>query len=173
MRNFGIALAAALALSVPSAGAQDFRSIPTQELIASAAQMHPAGYFALADRLFRDGRREDAARWLYVGQIRYRFHLAANPGAPQSGDPALFASLMESVGRPINEYAGGNVDGWLAAIDAALAWDAANPNGFTSKSAHAGELAATRSGLVGLRRSLDSQRADIARTRAANGLENR
>ncbi|MFL6546316.1 MAG: hypothetical protein ACJ8LM_14185 [Candidatus Udaeobacter sp.] len=41
-----------------------------------------------------------------------------------SGDPALFSSLSATVGKTINEYAGGNVKDWVKAIDRALKWDA-------------------------------------------------
>ena len=45
----------------------------------------------------------------------------------------LFSALTEQVGRPVNEYIAGNVDEWLAAMQWALDWDAANDNGVTSK----------------------------------------
>ena len=54
---------------------------------------------------------------------------------------------MSMIGQPINEWAGGDVEGWLGSMRAALDWDAANPNGFTSKAKHAAELRTVRAGL--------------------------
>ena len=74
--------------------------------------------------MFREGKKDEAVFWFYVGQLRYRFHLKANPNMDPSGDPALFSSLSATVGKTINEYAGGNVKDWVKAIDRALKWDA-------------------------------------------------
>ena len=51
----------------------------------------------------------------------YDERLQLNPGAE-----TLLGALQEVVGRPLNEWAGGNPDVWIATIDEALAWDAAN-----------------------------------------------
>jgi hypothetical protein len=74
------------------------------ELKAGIEGKHPAAYYTLAAKLFRyDATKTEAVFWFYVGQIRYRYYLAANPTLPPDGDPALFASFSEVIGRPINE----------------------------------------------------------------------
>jgi hypothetical protein len=70
---------------------------------------HPIAYYVLAQKLFEGGQKDDAVFWFYAGQLRYRFHVSANPGLDPSGDPALLASMNESLGRPINEYAFGDL----------------------------------------------------------------
>ena len=57
----------------------------------------------------------------------YGVHHLLRPDA----DPALFASLSEVVGRPINEYAFGDIPALAATIDRVLAWHAANDDPFT------------------------------------------
>jgi soluble cytochrome b562 len=151
----------------------DLGAMPLAELERMMPDEHPYGYFILAARTFAEGEKQEAVRWLYVGQIRWRFHIAANPNLPPDGDPALLASMMEVVARPINEWAGGDVDQWIASMQAALDWDAATPNGFTSKSEHSAEHETVRSGLGGLIASIDEQRTQIPRRRSENGLENR
>jgi hypothetical protein len=99
-----------------------------------------------------------------VGQLRYRFHLMAIPQDP-SGDPALFSSLMNLVGTPINAYAGGNPQKWIDQMDAALAWDERNPNNFTSKSGHEKQLTEARNGLVQLRDYVSSHQEELTLSR--------
>ncbi|MEN3793554.1 hypothetical protein [Fulvimarina sp. MAC3] len=134
--------------------------------------LHPSSYFFLANEKFEAGERNEAVRWLYVGQIRYRYHLAANPDLPPSGDPAFLASMMEVVARPINEWAGGNVETWIAEIQAALEWDAETPNYFTPKDVFSNELETVRTGLQDLITWIDEQRDQIPVLRSQNGLEN-
>lgn len=110
---------------------------------------------------------------MYAGQLRYRFLLAVEGPTDGSQNAALFGGLTEQIGRPVNEYIGGNVDEWLAAMDWALEWDAANPNGTTSKTDHAQTLAEQRAGLQGFRDSIEEKRDTIPKEREANGLENR
>ena len=152
---------------------QAFVEMPLEKLVETAPTQHPAALFVLASRLLADERGQEAAGWMYAGQLRYRFMLIADDADPGSADATLFSALLEQVGRPVNEYIGGNVDEWIAAIDWALAWDARHDNAITSKSAHAAELAKVRTGLEELRTMIDQQRADIARQRSEAGLPNR
>lgn len=142
------------------------------QIIEQAETVHPATLYVLASKLMAEGRMDDAVRWFYIGQLRYRFHLATDP-ATMAEDQPLFSALSESVGRPINEYAFGDVDAAVAQIDAALAWDAAHPNSFTSKERYARELAETRTGLQRLRDDMMARKEEIRETRTRNGLENR
>jgi hypothetical protein len=165
---------ASLGATLPAlAQAGDLNDMSVDELIQSAPAQHPAALYVLAARLLRDGRGQEAANWMYAGQLRYRFLILASDAGPQSDERILFSALTEQVGRPVNEYIGGNVDEWIAAIDWALAWDAAHDNAVTSKADHADKLAELRAGLVEFRDSLDGQRVEIARQREQNGLPNR
>jgi hypothetical protein len=48
-----------------------------------------------------------------------------------SGNPAAFAALSEEIGRPINEYAFGDIPQLAKTIDAVLAWDQSHSNALT------------------------------------------
>lgn len=137
--------------------------------VAADASLQPAEYFEKARASWVAGHRDDATFWLYVAQLRYRAHLAAHPDGDPSGGPALLASLMEVVGRPINEYAFGDVAEATAIIDRALGWDAANPDATVPEEVRR----RTRAGLIALRDDMRKNAEDIRRQRTANGLANR
>ncbi len=143
------------------------------ELRAGITDKHPATYMVLAARLFQQGDKPEAVKWFYVGQIRYRAFLKANPDLDPSGDPALFASLMESVGRPLNEYIGGDVDQWVATIDDAIDWHDSHPDGFLGKDQHRALYASVIAGLKDMRDEIAASKDEIRRQRRENGLENR
>jgi hypothetical protein len=145
----------------------------SSQIEASLPRAHPAEYYQYAQRLFNQGRRDDAVFWFYVGQLRYRFHLATNPTLPEDGDPAVFAALNDTIGKEINEYAGGDPVTWVAAIDRALLWDKNSPNYFTSKERHHQKYDGIRAGLVKLRQTIQSQAQEIRTERTKVGLPNR
>jgi hypothetical protein len=67
----------------------------------------------------RSRQKDEAVFWFYAGQLRYRVYLLANKDKLKpSGDPALFASLSEEIGRPLNEYAFGDIPQLAKTIDA-------------------------------------------------------
>ncbi len=133
---------------------------------------HPADYYLLAAKLFKDtATKQEAVFWFYVGQLRYRYYLSANPDLPRGGDPAVFTSLSEVIGRPINEYAGGKPDIWLAGINHALEWDAAHDNGFTPKNKSPETYQQIRAGLAGLRDHIASIKDKLPEMRRQNGLK--
>ena len=78
----------------PAPQPDDFQRLSADELKKGIEKRHPAAYYLLAQKLFASGGRDEAVFWFYAGQLRYRFHLAASPELPTSGDPALFASLI-------------------------------------------------------------------------------
>ena len=59
-----------------------------------------------------------------------------SPTADPTADPAIFASLSQVIGKPINQYAFGDIPGLARTIDAVLAYDTANPDTFV----HAGRF---------------------------------
>lgn len=86
--------------------------IPRAEIEKRIVDKHPAAYLLYAGQLWAAGRKDESVFWFYIGQLRYRFHLASSPGIDPSGDPALFASLLDTIGSPINLYAGGDPVKW-------------------------------------------------------------
>jgi len=156
-----------------SSSQMDWSKLTPEALKVGIEQNHPAAYYILASKLFAAGHKDEAVFWFYAGQLRYRFYLKSTPGLDPSGDPALFASLSESVGRPLNEYAFGDIPKLAKTIDEVLKWDQDHPNGFTSKTAHAQDLTEIRDGLVKLRDHILQNQEDIARQRKANGLTNK
>lgn len=134
---------------------------------------HPHLYYQRAIKLFAKRQYEEAIFIFYLGQLRYRTHLAARPQAEGSADSALFGSLSEVVGRPINEYAFGDLAGAVRILDAVMAYDAANPDSFTDPKSFPAAHATTRGGMKRFRDTMVEQAADIRKQRKANGLENR
>jgi hypothetical protein len=169
-----LALAISLAAPLQSAKpAEDFQKLTPDQLKAGIEKRHPAAYYILATKLFESGARDEAVFWFYAGQLRYRFHLGANRNLPPDGDPALFASLSEVVGRPLNEYAFGDLTALVGTIDKVLDWDEKAANGFTTKAGHEAALKDVRDGLVKMREYVKANGDEIRAQRTQNGLENR
>jgi hypothetical protein len=92
----------------------------------------PFVFYILAEKLFAVGKKDEAVFWYYAGQLRYRVYLLVNKDKLEpSGDPAAFAALSEEIGRPINEYAFGDIPQLAKTIDAVLAWDESHSNALT------------------------------------------
>ena len=153
----------------------------TANVVASANAAAPdtgmaalpwAGFYQKANEEYAAGNRDEAVTFFYVGQLRGRV-LVACQNVPRDRDPALLASLNESVGRVMNEYAGGSPAGWAAAIDRALAYDAANPDPNTPSPACRAERERQRAGLTELRDHILANVDQIREQRTANGLPNR
>lgn len=151
----------------------DPQRLALDELIRIVPDQHPSFYYVLATRLFQANRKEEAVVWFYAGQLRYRIRLACHPDLAPDTEPALFGALQNDVGQPINEYAGASPPAWAAAMERALAWDAATHNGFEPKAACRAAIADQRRGLGELARQVRDNEAEIRRSRAAAGLPNR
>lgn len=162
-------------VSVHSATAQAHTAdVPSnEEMIAAAPTAHPSTLYVLAARLMKIGKTQQAANWMYAGQLRYRILVAATQQPADSRERVTFSALSERVGRTVNEYIAGNPDDWIAAIDWALAWDAIHPNVDVDKTKHAATINEVRGGLLKLRKDIDGRRGEIARERTKNGLQNR
>lgn len=157
-------------VAAPRAAPDSLDALTVPELLTRADTLPPAGLYLLASRLFAEGRREDATRWLYVAQIRARYRLITSPGLSPDGEPALYAALQETIGRPINEWAFGDIPAVAARMQEALDWDDAHPNAVTPKTRDAAALERIRGGLAQLRLRVLADQADIRRQRGANGL---
>ena len=172
--RYAAAVAALLVATLCLAGpirAQAPVSIPTDA--ATLAGQHPAEYYRRAAQLFGTGKKDDAVFVFYLGQLRYRAHLAARRDLKPDADPALFASLSEVVGRPINEYAFGDIPALARTIDAVLAYDRDNPDRFTPPANFAQAYAGVRDGLASMRTQMLADADKIRTTRRSKGLENR
>ena len=161
----------AFAVLTTSARAQT----PTQMSEAATLQgEHPAAYYKRAAAMFQAGQKDDATFVLYLGQLRYRAHLAARRAKLKpDGDPALFASLSEVVARPINEYAFGDVPALSRIIDSVIAYDRAHPDTFTPPARYAQAYRGVRTGLEQMRDVMLSQADEMRKRRFQNGLSNR
>lgn len=151
----------------------DMTKLTPDQLKKGIENQHPSAYYILAQKLFQSEKKNEAVFWFYAGQLRYRFYLLANPNLSPSGDPALIASFSEVIGRPINEYAFGDLKALDATIGKVLTWDQETRNGFTSTKAHHDEWVKTRNGLTDLRNYLKQNGDSIRAQRKANGLQNR
>ena len=168
---FGLLFSALIAIQ----GCAPLQSEDTAKLPRSAVEQQlsssdPSNYYVYAARLFHEGAKEDAVFWFYVGEIRYRFYLAANPTLDPSGAPALFNSLHEEVGSVVNGWAGADPDSWAKQMGRALAWDATNDNKFTSKATYAKQWQDARLGLEKLKEEEVANKAQILEERKKRGL---
>jgi hypothetical protein len=149
------------------------QTVALDELIRVIPDQHPSFYYILASRLYAANRKDEAVFWFYAGQLRYRIRLACHPDLAPDTEPALFGSLQETVGRPVNEYGFGDLTALPTTLERVLAWDAASRNGFEPKAACAAAIAEQRQGLGQLIAQIRANPDDIRRQRAANGLPNR
>ncbi|KQP10132.1 hypothetical protein ASF28_02960 [Methylobacterium sp. Leaf99] len=124
---------------------------------------------AKAQALLAAGRADEATFWFYAGQLRYRSYLTAHRDLDPTGHPALFAALIETIGRPVNEYAFGDVPKLASTISMVLEWDRRYPDPSLAGPEHE----KTRNGLVGLREQIMAQADSIRRKRQRRGLPNR
>lgn len=174
MKHPFLLLAAGVFLAATCFGAltpEDIRTKPHADIEKALPSEHPSAYYGYAARLFAEGKRDESIFWFYAGQIRYRVHLRANPTIDPSGDPALFSSLSATVGRQINEYAGGDPRTMFAHIQKALDWDAATPNGFTSKTEFKEVYEEIRAGLMRMKASMEQNIDALLDQRRKAGLE--
>lgn len=177
MLTCGVAvLGALLFLQAPagSGNTADPTNQSPEEIKKGIADLHPSAYYILAMKLFDAGQKDEAVFWFYAGQLRYRFLLrSAPPDADPSGDPALFASLQDGVGQPINRYGWGDLKALRATLQRVLDWDLKTKNGVTSTVKHAKEWKEARAGLQKVIDYTVANEETIRQQRTKNGLENR
>ncbi|HRI82182.1 MAG TPA: M3 family metallopeptidase [Opitutaceae bacterium] len=128
-----------------------------------ASQVRP--YFEL-NRVLVDGV-------FFSAEKLFGLTFKARPDLPKDRDAALFSSLMETVGRPINQYAFGDVPKLIRSIDAVLAHDLKSPDRVTPKAQFPQAHDSVRAGLQTMKREIAARRAYIREERAKNGLPNR
>jgi len=168
-----IVFLAAVAPALSSVPVLALSAVVIPAAVQELAGEHPAEYYKRAAELFKDGKKEDAVFVFYLGQLRFRTHLLAKRHLDPTGDPAIFASLSEVVGRPINQYAFGDMPALARTVDAVLAYDEANPDKFTSPAEFAGVHTSVRDGLSSMKAKMLAEADPIRAQRLKNGLENR
>jgi hypothetical protein len=164
----------AFALPLLKASAVDPATLSIDQLKNGIENQHPTCFYILAQKLFTAGQKDDAVFWYYAGQLRYRVYLVVNKDKlDPSGDPAVFASLSEEIGRPINEYAFGDIPQLAKTIDAVIAWDQSHTNALTPRDKYKSQYDQITAGLTQMRDQVVNQADSIRKTRTANGLPNR
>jgi hypothetical protein len=133
---------------------------------------HPVVYLEHAAAMLEKGKMDQAVFWYYVGQMRYRLHLMANPDLEPSGDPMVFSAMKYLVGEPVNQYAGSDPDNWIKLVRKAMQWDRNHPNLYTSKQEYTNEFEEIHEDMNKLIQYVDSHRQEIRQERALNGLDN-
>ena len=128
--------------------------------------------YVRAAELFNAGKRLQAGCVMYRGQFRARLLLLVENNQPSDGAPALFASLSETVGRPINQWLGGDRDDWIAAMTCARDWAANNDDPDYPRRRHRQAHAQMLAGLDELIASIPPA-AELRAQRRAAGLPNR
>jgi len=135
-----------------AAGREPDAAQTIEELEVGIQNKSPSTYFALATELFRNGHKDDAAFWYYVGQLRYRFLILTKAkNSEPSDEQAHFWLLSESVGQSIYEKVDQRSATLIQALDRALAWDLEQPNGYTSKSGFSAQYERARQEMLALR----------------------
>jgi hypothetical protein len=167
-------LLSAFLISAALTGAANSAVSAQSEAVASEAAALsgkvPTEYYQRATALFQDGKKDDAVFLFYLGQMRYWTHLQAHPG---DGDAAQFASLSDSIGQPLNQYAFGDVPAFARTLDAVLAYDETHPDPLTPPSEYPEAHAKVRSSLQSLKQTILADAERIRSLRAKQGLENR
>ena len=121
--GLGFAISLFFACSALPASADDLATLSIEQLKNDIEKQHPAGLYILAQKLFASGQKDEAVFWYYAGQLRYRVYLTVNQSKlDPAGDPAVFSALTEEIGRPVNEYAFGDIPRLAKTIDAVIAW---------------------------------------------------
>ncbi|SEH30911.1 hypothetical protein [Rhizobium sp. NFR12] len=160
-------IAAALFLLGPSpAFAEELALPPGAETAGNAL---PGEIMLRAAPLMQAGRGDEATFWFYAGQLRWRSRLNGGPAQDPTGEPALFSSLFETLGPPINNWAFGDIPKLERTIDAVLLWDAHYPDPSLDPVVHE----RMRAGLRDLRDQIGREAGMIRAERASRGLENR
>ncbi len=166
-----VALGLMLALHAPPAHTDEIAR--AQAIATPLLDDHPLALFEAAIEHFDDGHRAEGVYLFYLAQLRWRRFIAARPDLPPDQDRALFASLHDVFGRPINEWAFGDIDWFVALLRDLDAWDAATPDVPTPIERFPGVHAESRAGFVSFIDMIEDEADDIRANRLRNGLENR
>ena len=158
--------AALFLLGPPLAFAEEPALPPCAETAGNAL---PSEIMLRAAPLMQAGSGDEATFWFYAGQLRWRSRLNGGPAQDPTGEPALFSSLFETLGPPVNAWAFGDIPKLQRTIDAVLLLDARYPDRSLDPAVHE----RMRAGLTALRDQIGREAGMIRAERASRGLENR
>ena len=149
--------------------ANQSQSQSIEALAVGIEHEHALAALGLCKHLWEAGRKDDAVFFFYLGQLRYRAYLLANPNGDPSGGRALFDALMSTMGPPINQYAFGDIQALVATIDRVIAWDDGHADDYATRKARED----VKAGLKKMRDDVVARQDEIRRTRGEKGLPNR
>lgn len=148
-------------------------AVATPAAVQELAGQSPEAYYKRADELFKAGKKDDAVFVMYLGQLHFRTYLLTHRDADQSKGPTVFATVSELIGKPITQYAFGDIPTLARTIDAVLAYDAANPDNISSPPELGEVHDNVRKGLAAMKEKMLVEADRIRAQREKNGLENR
>jgi hypothetical protein len=146
-------------------------SMSAAELIKEATSIHPVGFYVLASKLFKDGKKDESIFWFYVGSIRYRYFLSLIGESPFHPENELFGKVQFEVGGMVLDYAGGDPDFWAKQVGEASKWDHDNLNSFFPKKNDPEALMEIKKNVEKLRLTLLEEKESIIRQRIENKAE--
>ncbi len=165
-----VAFVCGLLLSLPASAQMSPRA---KQIAAPLLDQHPVTLFQAAQAALEAGTMEDSVALFYLGQLRWRRYMRARPDLPPDRDPALYAAMHDVLGRPINEWAFGDIDALVILLRDVKAWDAATPDPLTPVAHFAAIHADLRSGFAAFIDEIEADADSIRAERLRNGLENR
>jgi len=136
-----------------------------------AELMHPVGFYVLAIKLFKEGKKDESILWFYVGSIRYRHFLSSVGEDPFHPENELFGKVQFEIGGEILDYAGGDPDFWAEQIEEADRWDKDHLNFFYPKRNNPNALTEIKGNMQKLILKLREEKEDILRQRIENNAE--
>ncbi|MEA1989931.1 MAG: hypothetical protein U9N57_12110 [Pseudomonadota bacterium] len=146
-------------------------SMNISELKKQAQLIHPVGFYLLAMKLFKQGEKDEAIFWFYVGSIRYRHFLSSIEENPFEPENELFGKVQFEIGGTVLDYAGGNPIFWAEQIEKANKWDTEHLNFFYSKKNNPEVLTEIKLSMQQLQHKLLDEKEDIIKQRIENGAE--
>ncbi len=170
----GLFVLGALVTALPSPSpALAQAAVPVPPSVQELAGRIPPDYYRRAEELFKAGKKDEAVFVLYPGQLHFRTYLLTHREPDPSMATTTFATLSETIGKPITQYALGDIPAFARTIDAVLAYDAANPDAVSSPPDMADAHESVRNGLSAMKGKMLSDVDRIRAQREKNGLENR
>lgn len=147
-------------------------TMPLEDLREGIESRHPNDMLIFAQRLFeQEAEREAGLFWFYASQLRWRTRLSCHD-FPPGDEGALYGAMFATLGPIFNEWAGENIDVWLATLDDVHAWDIASKARFAEDAACLVEAEEQRAGMLKLKQSIIDKRAQLE-AKAAERRQNR